>query len=118
LLCLLTTTPKSLSLHKHRKFLLLEIQKMHEFVHTSIGVGRKSLMKLVTSNHVVFGQSIEHSLQSKVEFLKELRLKDEELGLVVNFVVHCGLQGMLQNIMFLDNFSVKRDWIGIIVVLS
>jgi hypothetical protein len=60
LLFLLTTTPKSLSSHKHRKILLLEIQKIHEFVRTSMGVGRKSLMKLITSNHVVFGQSIKH----------------------------------------------------------
>jgi hypothetical protein len=51
-----------------------------------------------------------------VEFLKELKLKDEKLGRVVNFVVHHGLQGMLQNIMFLDSFGVKRDWIGIIIV--
>ncbi len=73
-------------------------------------------MKLITSNHVVFGQSIEHSLQSKMEFLKELRLKDEELGHGFNFVVHHGLQGVLQNIMFLDSSGVKRDWIGIIIV--
>lgn len=96
MLCLFTIAPKSLSSHKHRKLLLFEIQKMHEFVSTSMGVGRKSLMKLITSNHVVFGQSIKHSLQSKVEFLKELRLKDEELGCVVDFVVHHGFQGMLQ----------------------
>jgi hypothetical protein len=51
-----------------------------------------------------------------MEFLKELWLKDEELGRVVNCVVHHDLQGMLQNIMFLDSSSVKRDWIGIIVV--
>jgi hypothetical protein len=60
----------------------------------------KSLIKLITSNHGVFGQSIEHSLQTKMEFLKERRLKDEELGHVVDFVVHHGIQGMLQNIMF------------------
>jgi hypothetical protein len=51
-----------------------------------------------------------------MEFLKEQILKDEELGHVVGFVVHHGIQGMLQNIMFLDSSSVKRDWIGIIVV--
>jgi len=51
-----------------------------------------------------------------VELLKELRLKDEELGRVVDFVVHHGLQDMLQNIMFLDSFGGKRDWIGIIIV--
>ncbi len=73
-------------------------------------------MKLITSNHVVSGQSIEHSLQSKMEFLKELRLKDGKLGHVVDFVVHHGIQSMLQNIMFLDSSSVKRDWTGIIVV--
>ncbi len=36
-------------------------------------------MKLITSNHVIFSQSIKHGLQSKMEFLKELRLKDESL---------------------------------------
>jgi len=94
----------------------LEIQKMREFVPTSMGVGRKSFLKLITSNHVVFGQSIEHNLQSKTEFLKELRLKDKELGRVVDFVVRHGLRGMLQNIMFLYSSNVKKDWIGIIVV--
>ncbi len=91
------------------------VREKVSFLENSAGVRRKSLVKLISSDPAVFGRSIEHSLKPKVEFLKDLGLKDEDLGRVVPFVVDRSLQGMLQKITFLESSGFKRDRIGSVI---
>jgi hypothetical protein len=83
----------------------------------SKGVDKRSIAKLLISSPSFLSHSIEGHLQPKVDFLKDIGVKEKSVGNVLPHTLARGLQGMLQKITFLENHGVEKEKIGDVIAL-